>query len=75
MFFLSIFPTPAEEDMEIKPGEMKVRDNNAEYEEQINSIMWDEDGLRYSIIITNPDITIEEVIELTEKMVLSSDLK
>ncbi|RDW20290.1 hypothetical protein CWR48_06265 [Oceanobacillus arenosus] len=73
MFFLSIFPAPEEEDIEIKPGEMKVRDNNAEYEEQINSIMWDEDGLRYSIIITNPDITIEEVIELTENMVWNSD--
>ena len=32
------------------------------------TILWDEDGLRYNVIFENPDLTFEEVLQLTEEM-------
>lgn len=71
MFTVSIFPTP--DDAEVKTGDYTVRGKDAEYEEIINGIIWDEDGLRYSLLISNPDVEIEEVIKLAETMKLSSE--
>lgn len=71
MFILSIFPTP--EDMKIESSSLEIRENPAEYDEVINSYLWDEDGLRYSLIIMNPDLEREEIIEWTEAMIFSSE--
>ncbi|WP_158595098.1 LolA family protein [Oceanobacillus piezotolerans] len=71
MFSLSVFPTP--EDMPIAEGDRKIRGNNAEYDKMINGISWDENGLRYNLLITNPDIAIEDIEKLTDEMVLSSE--
>lgn len=71
LFSLSVFPTP--DDMAIEEVDLEIRGNPAETEEVINSILWDEDGLRYSIVITNPDVEQEEVVKWTEDMVLSSE--
>lgn len=70
MFSLSIFESP--EAMKIEESDVEIRGNIAEYEGSINAYFWDEDGLRYSLMIENPDIE-EEVVELTEEMVLSSE--
>ncbi|OBW51696.1 hypothetical protein A9986_16430 [Solibacillus silvestris] len=32
------------------------------------TIQWDEEGLRYNVILENPDLTFEEILQLTEKM-------
>ncbi|WP_226666491.1 LolA family protein [Metabacillus litoralis] len=67
-FLVSVFPTPKGDDMEIEKTQWVVRGHNAEYMEEIKAISWDEDGLRYNVMITNPDLTIEEVIKWTEDM-------
>ncbi len=65
---LSVFPTP--DDMPIYGQDETIRGNPAEYEEVINGYLWDEDGIRYSLLPAHPDLTKEEIIELTENMVL-----
>ncbi|RKQ34000.1 LolA family protein [Oceanobacillus halophilus] len=71
MFTLSIFPTP--EEMAIEGADLEIRGNPAEYEEVINGYLWDEDGLRYSLLMTNPDVEEEEILNMLENMKLSSD--
>ncbi|WP_453990521.1 LolA family protein [Bacillus nitroreducens] len=71
---VSVFPTPEEAGTEINPGKWQVRGQNAEYDDFINAISWDENGLRYTIIIENPDLSIEEVIEMTKNMVPSNEM-
>ncbi|WP_067729938.1 LolA family protein [Oceanobacillus damuensis] len=71
MFSLSVFPTP--DDMPVEEGDLEIRGNAAEHEEMINSVLWDEDGLRYSIILSNPDVELEEVVKSAETMILSSE--
>lgn len=71
MFSLSVFPTP--EGIEVEEADIEIRGNAAEHEEMIDSILWDEDGLRYSIVIANPDVDIDEVVKWTENMILSSE--
>lgn len=70
---VSIFPTPEGKGMAIKKGKWTVRGQNAEYEKVINGLMWDEAGLRYSLMILNPDLKMEKVIEMTKQMKLSSE--
>nr|WP_295970319.1 hypothetical protein [uncultured Bacillus sp.] len=71
-FTLSVFQTPEGEDAGIKESDYQVRGQLAEYWKEINSITWDENGLRYSIIVENPDLTVEEVIRMAENMKLST---
>ncbi|MEH7235525.1 LolA family protein [Bacillus sp. JJ1562] len=71
---VSIFPTPEDAGTEIKPGEWQVHGQNAEYDDFINALSWDENGLRYTIIIQNPDIKIEDVLEMTKDMVLNNEM-
>lgn len=71
---VSIFPTPEGEGMEIKPGKWQVRGQNAEYDDFIDALSWDENGLRYTIMLQNPDLSMEEVIEMTKNMVLSNEM-
>lgn len=36
--------------------------------ETFKLLQWDEEDLRYNIIIENPDLTFEDILELTEQM-------
>ena len=65
---LSVFPTPEGQGMEIEESEWKVRGQKAEYMEEIRALSWDEEGIRYSILIDHPELSVEEIIELTETM-------
>ena len=38
--------------------------------EYFKLLQWDENGLRYNIIFENPELTFEEVLQLTEQMEL-----
>ena len=71
-FTLSVFPTPEEAGMELASSDLQVRGQNAEYMKEIKALAWDEDGLRYNIIISHPDLEIEDVLKMTENMKLSS---
>ena len=73
-FSLSVFPQPEGKDMAIQESELKVRGQNAEKWEEIDSVSWDEDGLRYTIVLMHPDLKLEEVIEMTDHMVVSAEL-
>lgn len=72
---LSIFSTPEGKGMEIVSGEFTIRGVPAEYDiiSETQFFLWDEEGLRYSLIVENPEITEEQIIELTETMILSSE--
>ncbi|MDM8099742.1 MULTISPECIES: LolA family protein [Oceanobacillus] len=72
MFYLSIFHSP--EEMEIEKADVEIRGKKADYERVVNSITWDEEGLRYSIIMIGSEVEKNEMIERAESMVLSSDL-
>lgn len=72
MFYLTIFHSP--EGMKIEKADLKIRGKQAKYEKIVNSITWDEGGLRYAIIMISPDIKTEIMIKKAESMVLSSDL-
>ena len=71
---VSIFPTPEDAGTEIKPGKWQVRGQNAEYDDFINALSWDENGLRYTILIQNPDLVMEDILEMTEKMVSNNEM-
>ncbi|MDL4843107.1 LolA family protein [Aquibacillus rhizosphaerae] len=72
-FSVSVFPTPQGEGMELN-NDAQLRGLNAELMEEIRNISWDEQGLRYSVMIDHPDITMEEIKKILEKMKLSSEL-
>jgi outer membrane lipoprotein-sorting protein len=72
-FTYSVFKKPVGGDIELKGSDYKVRGQMAEYWKEINSITWDENGLRYSIIIEHPEFKMEEVIKMAENMKLSSE--
>ena len=71
-FILSIFETPKETEAALD-GNRKIRSFDAEYSEQLRSISWDEGGFRYSVLVANPEMKVDEIIQLAEKMVLSSE--
>lgn len=72
MFYLSIFHSP--EGMEIEKADVEIRGRKAAYEKVVNSITWDEERLRYSIIMIGSEVEKNEMIERTESMVLNLDL-
>jgi outer membrane lipoprotein-sorting protein len=72
-FLVSVFPTPEGKGMKIKKGKWTVRGQNAEYEKIINGLTWDEGGMRYSLLILNPDLKVEDAVEMTKGMKLSSE--
>lgn len=63
---LTVFPTPGGPIVDIDLGEEKitVRGKEGSYMESIKNILWDENGLRYGIIITHPDLKKEEVLKM-----------
>lgn len=75
---LSTFKTPEdledEEDIEM-PGEeqVEIRETTGTMMdlEGFRTLFWEEDGLSYSLIINNPDLTFEEVIDWTSEMELA----
>lgn len=69
---LSVFPTP--EEYPIEESNLKIRGQNAEVMKEINAYTWDEDGLRYTLIVEdiNSTITEEDVLKMTENMDYSS---
>ncbi|WP_100330682.1 LolA family protein [Bacillus xiapuensis] len=72
---LSIFPTPAGEGSELDTTKgVMVRGQKAEVMEEIDSVSWDEDGLRYVILPMNPDVTTETLIQQAENMQLSNKI-
>ncbi|THE11239.1 outer membrane lipoprotein carrier protein LolA [Bacillus timonensis] len=71
---VSIFPTPEEAGTEIKPGEWEVRGQHADYDDFIDALSWDENGLRYTIIIQNPDLEMEAILKMTENMILNNEM-
>ena len=71
-FLLTIFGKSEEAEAALE-GDRKIRNQDAEYSELIRSISWDEDGFSYSVMIDSPEIEVDEIIQLAEKMVLSSE--
>ncbi|WP_343070803.1 DUF2092 domain-containing protein [Bacillus sp. REN10] len=69
---LSIFPTPEGKDGELNEDGPTVRGHKAEVMEEINSVSWDEDGLRYVLMPMHPDLTVEDMIKQAEKMELAN---
>ncbi|RNB78523.1 hypothetical protein EDM56_30465 [Brevibacillus fluminis] len=67
-FSISIFPTPKDASSFPEAQTVKVRGIEGYYEEQIRSLIWDEKGMRYSLLMTHPDLKLEEMLKLAEEM-------
>jgi outer membrane lipoprotein-sorting protein len=67
-YSISAFPVPEGEGMELGGEEITVRDAAGTYEKDLRMISWDEDGLRYVLMIEHPDLSKEEVIQELEGM-------
>lgn len=72
-FTLTIFPTPEDGGLELLPGEkeVKIRENTGTYLEfnDFRSLVWQEDGLSYSVIFVDPNVTLEQFAALADDMV------
>ena len=67
-FSLSVFkplePLDTEEEMiEVRGVQGSVMDL-----EVFKLIQWDEQGLRYNVMLDNPDVTIEQILPIIEQM-------
>ncbi|WP_240421261.1 LolA family protein [Paenibacillus periandrae] len=73
-FLLSVFKTPKDTSLEGDTGTLSIsiRESKGKYLAEIHALVWDEEGLRYSLIAQNPDIPLEEVVERANRMELSS---
>ncbi|KGP90298.1 hypothetical protein N780_05885 [Pontibacillus chungwhensis BH030062] len=72
-FTLSVFPTPEESmSMGFESAEkVTVRGVDGEYTtDVIQSLTWDEDGLRYSLLSHNPELSKEDLLKIAEKLEL-----
>lgn len=69
MFSVSVFPTPPEADLALEESKKTVRGQQAEYMEEITSLSWDENGLRYNIMIANPSLSVDDIIKKAETMI------
>lgn len=69
-FSLSVFPTPKEGIDEGLLGEkpLQIRGISGSYMEQIRAVMWDEKGLRYTVMLEHPDLTVEQMVKLAKAM-------
>src|SRR5690625_993825 len=69
---LSIFETPDDVDDMTMPDETEttIRGQDVTYIDMkgFRSVFWDEDGLRYSLSTIDPNLSIEDILELTETM-------
>ncbi|MCA0970530.1 hypothetical protein LCM20_08030 [Halobacillus litoralis] len=70
-FTLSSFESP-DESLSLGFGEeeeLEVRGTKAVYTTDIiTNLVWDENGLRYSLLIQNPEITKEQLLEIVENL-------
>ncbi len=69
---LSVFKKPADSDPGALGKEIKVRQTNGWYSAEIRALIWDEGGLRYSLLNENPDVTLDQLVEMVQSMKLSS---
>ncbi len=67
-FSVSVFETPNGEGMSIHSSKWKVRGHVTEYDELIRTLSWDENGLRYVVMIQNPDLSVDDVVQKTETL-------
>src|SRR5690625_1894696 len=73
---LAVFDSPEEMDEEALelPGEeaVTIRDQEGSFTESsgFRSLVWQEDGKNYSIILIDPNLTLEDLKEMTEEMEL-----
>ncbi|MEC2075242.1 hypothetical protein [Metabacillus fastidiosus] len=74
-FSLTIFKTQETEgiDLGMETTDINIRGYKATYIKKLNNLSWDENGLTYSILIENPDMTVEEIVKKAENMKLSSE--
>lgn len=72
-FSLSIFPVPKDKRMEIEGENFKIRGQKAGYMEEISAVTWDENGMRYTIMMEQPELTLEKMSQLAGSMHLSSN--
>ncbi|MFD1412359.1 LolA family protein [Oceanobacillus jeddahense] len=61
------------DDTEIEDPNMEIRGLPAEYEEMVESLTWNEEGLNYSLIRMDEEEGVDEIVEWAEDMVLSSE--
>ncbi|MGD6896320.1 LolA family protein [Bacillus infantis] len=67
-YSISTFPVPEGEDMALGGEEVTVRNTAGSFEKELRMISWDEEGLRYVLMIEHPDLSKEEVIKELEDM-------
>lgn len=67
-FSLSVFKPLESVGMEEEVIEVRGQKGSKIDLDSFKTIQWDEDGLRYNIIFENPDLSFEEVLQLTEQM-------
>lgn len=68
---LLVFETENPEVEDIVEGEtIKVRNQKGMYIEQgsFRSVFWDENGITYSIVLIDPNLTLAEILQMTEEM-------
>ncbi|RKJ41280.1 hypothetical protein D7X33_36085 [Butyricicoccus sp. 1XD8-22] len=76
-FSMMVFQSPEEigEEVEIIPGEQKVKVRNQEgfYMEMndFRSLSWQEEGLNYSILLIDSNLTLDEISEIVSDMELA----
>lgn len=72
---LSLFKTPQDIDNTKMPGEESVEIRGTEGTmmemEGFRNLFWVEDGITYSVLLNDPDVTFEEVIEWANDMELA----
>ncbi|TGB01407.1 LolA family protein [Halobacillus salinus] len=70
-FTLSSFESP-DESLSMGLGEeeeLEVRGTDAVYSEDvITNLVWDENGLRYSLLVQNPEISKEQLLKIVENL-------
>ncbi|WP_110114134.1 hypothetical protein [Bacillus sp. CGMCC 1.16541] len=71
-FMMTIFETPQEEEAQLN-HDISIRQTKGEVMDEIQSISWDEKGLRYNVMVTHPDLTINDLIEEINNMTYSLD--
>ncbi|CCQ93982.1 conserved exported hypothetical protein [[Clostridium] ultunense Esp] len=74
-FTMTVFPSPEETEGEMGmiPGEkaITIRGQDGTYIEmgQFRSLVWQENGMNYSVIFVDPNLTLEEFTALTDNMI------
>lgn len=69
---MSVFPIPKGSEAELDGDKVTVRGQEGFYMEEIKALSWDEKGLRYTVIIDEPSLKLDKVIQLLNEMELSS---